>query len=69
VPHTCFIMRLWDATPTGSHQLVTTGFLKASHRELDERTTPYHPHTRAVPVEPGKIDSPGRPDPTAVSGA
>jgi uncharacterized protein len=60
VPHTCFIMRLWDAT---------TGFLKASHRELDERTTPYHPHTRAVPVEPGKIDSPGRPDPTAVSGA
>ena len=39
-------------------QLITTGYLKASHRELDERTTegnPYHPHTRTVPVEPGTI--------------
>lgn len=30
-------------------------------RELDDRTTkgnPYHPHTRAVPVEPGKVDEP-----------
>ena len=52
-------MRLWDAAPDGSRQLVTTGFLKASHRELDERTTegnPYHPHTHAVPVEPGTIE-------------
>ncbi|MFI0409292.1 hypothetical protein [Actinomadura sp. 3N508] len=42
--------------PTASN---STGYLKASHRELDERTTegdPYHPHTRAVPVEPGKIE-------------
>jgi predicted acyl esterase len=56
---TNFIMRLWDAAPNGSRQLVTTGFLKASHRELDDRTTegnPYHPHTRAVPVEPGAVE-------------
>ncbi|WP_169988964.1 CocE/NonD family hydrolase [Microbispora sp. H10836] len=56
---TNLIMRLWDVAPDGSRQLITTGFLKASHRELDERTTegdPYHPHTRAVPVEPGKIE-------------
>jgi len=56
---TNFILRLWDAAPGGSRQLVTTGYLKASHRELDERTTegsPYHPHTRAVPVEPGTIE-------------
>lgn len=29
------------------------------HRELDERTTegnPHHPHSRAVPVEPGTIE-------------
>ncbi|MEV4729624.1 hypothetical protein [Saccharopolyspora sp. NPDC049426] len=29
------------------------------HRELDERTTdgdPHHPHTRAVPVEPGEVE-------------
>lgn len=58
-PDTDFILRLWDATPNGRRQLITTGFLKASHRELDERTTegnPYHPHTRAVPVEPGVIE-------------
>jgi len=58
-PDTNFILRLWDAAPNGSRQLITTGFLKASHRELDERTTegnPYHPHTRAVPVESGAIE-------------
>ena len=59
-PDTNFILRLWDAAPNGSRRLITTGYLKASHRELDEeRTTegnPYHPHTRAVPVEPGTIE-------------
>ena len=58
-PDTNFILRLWDAAPNGSRQLLTSGFLKASHRELDERTTegnPYHPHTRAVPVQPGEIE-------------
>jgi hypothetical protein len=58
-PDTNFILRVWDYAPTGKRQLITTGYLKASHRELDGRTTegnPYHPHTRAVPVEPGKIE-------------
>ncbi|WP_017975420.1 CocE/NonD family hydrolase [Actinopolyspora halophila] len=56
---TNFVLRMWDSAPDGSRRLVTTGYLKASHRELDERTTegnPYHPHTRAVPVEPGRIE-------------
>jgi uncharacterized protein len=57
---TNFILRLWDAAPNGKRQLITTGYLKASHRELDEeRTTegnPYHPHTRAIPVEPGTVE-------------
>ncbi|MDR7303013.1 CocE/NonD family hydrolase [Haloactinomyces albus] len=56
---TNFILRLWDTAPDGNRQLITTGYLKASHRELDERTTegnPYHPHTRTVPVEPGTIE-------------
>lgn len=55
---TNLIVRLWDEAPSGSRALVTTGFLKASHRELDDRTRegdPYHPHTRAVPVTPGVI--------------
>ncbi|GAB3596077.1 Cocaine esterase [Corynebacterium faecale] len=59
-PDTNFILRLWDYAPNGKRQLITTGYLKASHRELDEeRTThgsPYHPHTREIPVEPGKIE-------------
>jgi uncharacterized protein len=56
---TNLILRVWDEAPTGKRQLVTTGFLKASHRELDERSSdgnPYHPHTRSVPVEPGVIN-------------
>ncbi|KQV06684.1 CocE/NonD family hydrolase [Leifsonia sp. Root112D2] len=56
---TNFILRLWDAAPGGTRQLITTGYLKASHRELDDRSTegdPHHPHTHAVPVEPGKIE-------------
>ncbi|WP_016910169.1 CocE/NonD family hydrolase [Streptomyces xiaopingdaonensis] len=57
---TNFILRLFDQAPGGDRQLLTTGYLKASHRELDEeRSTegdPYHPHTRAVPVEAGKIE-------------
>ena len=57
---TNFILRMWDDAPSGRRQLITTGYLKASHRELDDRTTegnPYHPHTRAVPVEPGRSRS------------
>ncbi|HET9081727.1 MAG TPA: CocE/NonD family hydrolase [Trebonia sp.] len=56
---TNFILRLWDTAPDGKRQLLTTGYLKASHRELDDRSTegnPYHPHTRAIPVQPGKIE-------------
>jgi len=58
-PDTNFILRMWDYAPDGTRQLITTGYLKASHRELDDRTRegdPYHPHTRAVPVEPGTIE-------------
>lgn len=58
-PDTNLILRLWDEAPSGKRQLVSTGFLKASHRELDARTTegnPHHPHTRSVPVEPGAIN-------------
>lgn len=56
---TNFILRMWDESPSGKRQLITTGYLKASHRELDDRTTegnPYHPHTAATPVEPGKVE-------------
>lgn len=50
---------MWDYAPGDIRRLITTGCLKASHRELDDRTTegnPHHPYTRAVPVEPGNIE-------------
>ena len=45
-PDTNFILRLWDDAPNGKRQLITTGYLKASHRELDET------HHRGQPVPP-----------------
>ena len=57
---TNFILRMWDVAPGGGRQLITTGYLKASHRELDEEKSslgdPHHPHTRRVPVEPGTVN-------------
>lgn len=56
---TNFILRLWDLAPNGKRQLVTTGFLKAAQRELDNRTTegdPWHPHTREEKIVPGEIN-------------
>jgi predicted acyl esterase len=48
-----------DVESDGSAQLITKGWLRASHRAIDkERSKPYlpfHIHTQSVPVEPGKI--------------
>lgn len=56
---TNLIAKLYDVAPNGARQLVTSGYLKASHRELDPEKSrpdaPFHPHTRAVPVPPGEI--------------
>ncbi|WP_040167581.1 CocE/NonD family hydrolase [Microbacterium gorillae] len=58
-PDTNLIMRFWDEAPGGKRQLLTSAYLKASHRELSPESAlgnPVHPHTRAVPVEPGVIE-------------
>lgn len=58
-PDSNLILRLWDAGLGGARQLITTGYLKASRREIDARTTdgnPHRPHTRAIPVGPGAIE-------------
>lgn len=56
---TNFIAKLYDVAPNGQRTLMTSGYLKASHRELDEAKSkygePWHPHNRAVPVTPGEI--------------
>ncbi len=48
-----------DVDPEGNEVEITRGFLKASHREVDESRSepwlPFHPHERAEPVEPGRV--------------
>ena len=57
---TNFILKLYDVDPHGSRTQMTTGWLKASHRELDEAKSkpwlPVHPHSRAIPVVPGEVN-------------
>lgn len=56
---TNWIVKLYDIAPTGSEARVTKGYLKASHRAIDPAKSkpysPYHKHTKAEPVTPGKI--------------
>lgn len=55
-----WIVKLKDVRPDGSEFVLTRGWLKASHREVDKDKSkpwqPYHPHTRLVPVVPGEIN-------------
>ncbi|WP_078429196.1 CocE/NonD family hydrolase C-terminal non-catalytic domain-containing protein [Alkalihalobacterium alkalinitrilicum] len=58
---TNLIAKIYDIDPNGKRKFVTSGYLKASHRELDntksEPGKPHHPHTRSVPVPPGRLSS------------
>jgi predicted acyl esterase len=58
---TNWIVELIDLNAKGEANRVSVGWLKASHREIDEaRSKPYqpvHPHARAIPVEPGRVIS------------
>lgn len=51
-----WFVQLRDVAPDGTSKIVTKGWLKASHRELDEeRSTPerpYHPHQRRLETKP-----------------
>ena len=48
-----------DIAPDGSQELVTKGWLKASHRAVDESKSkpykPFHPHTETTLIKPGDI--------------
>jgi uncharacterized protein len=56
---TNWIVTLSDVAADGTETSITTGWLKASHRALDdgdhEPWSPHHPHDAAVPVEPNEI--------------
>ena len=55
-----FIVKLKDVGPDGKATVLSRGWLKASHREVDEAKSkpwqPWHPHTRAIPVTPGEVN-------------
>jgi hypothetical protein len=56
---THWIVALSDLAPDGSSAELTKGFLKASHRAVDEERSepwrPYHPHLAPEPVTPGEV--------------
>lgn len=55
-----FIVKVKDVSPDGSEFVLSRGWLKASHREVDKERSkawqPYHPHTSAKPVAPEEIN-------------
>ena len=63
-PDTDFFVKVWDQAPepdSGTRRdiLLTRGWLRASHRALDEtRSTPerpFHPHRDPQPIQPGEV--------------
>ena len=58
-PDATWFVTLRDQAPDGTSTVVTKGWLRASHRAVDEaRSTswkPFHPHDRAVPVMKGEV--------------
>lgn len=56
---TSFFVRFCDEDETGVFRVLTKGWLKASHREIDEGRSlpfrPFHPHTREEKLEVGKV--------------
>lgn len=55
---TDWIVKMTDVAPDGSETIISNGYLRASHRELNpERSregVPYHTHTDPTPIEPGR---------------
>jgi predicted acyl esterase len=56
---TAFMVRFCDEDEDGTFRVLSRGWLKASHREIDEERSlpyrPFHPHRREEPLEAGKI--------------
>jgi predicted acyl esterase len=58
-PDATWCVSINDIAPDGSTRLITKGWLRASHRAIDEKRSkpyqPFHPHLESIPVEPGEI--------------
>jgi putative CocE/NonD family hydrolase len=55
---TDWIVKMADVAPDGSETIITNGYLRASHRELDTARSregvPYHTHVNPTPIEAGE---------------
>jgi putative CocE/NonD family hydrolase len=56
---TNFMVDLMDVDPSGKEVSISRGYLKASHRAVEEKRSkpyqPFHPHTDPQPVVPGEV--------------
>jgi predicted acyl esterase len=56
---TSFMVRFCDEDEDGTFRVLSRGWLKASHREIDEERSlpyrPFHPHLREEPLQAGKV--------------
>jgi hypothetical protein len=56
---TSFFVRFCDEDESGSYRVLSRGWLKASHREIDEERSlpfrPFHPHSSELKPERGKV--------------
>lgn len=56
---TTWMATLADVDPTGDRFVLSRGYLRASHRAMNEERSepyrPYHPHDEPEPVEPGEV--------------
>lgn len=56
---TAFVAKIDDVSPDGKFRTVSKGWLKASHREVDQTRSspgqPFHTHTNPTPLVPGKV--------------
>jgi len=58
-PEVLWHVSLRHVDPDGKERVLTRGWLRGSHREVDAKRSrpwaPFHPHTRSEPLTPGKI--------------
>jgi len=58
-PEVLWFASLREVSPDGNERILTRGWLRGSHREVDaersRRWLPVHPHTRSQPLTPGTV--------------
>ena len=58
-PDVFWFASLRHVDPEGNERILTRGWLRGSHREVDAKQSrpwaPFHPHTRSEPLTPGRI--------------